>query len=235
MDCLDLMLSMIEENFKIDGVITKPPLKLTDEDYIKMFNHLDKILKKNGTVFTLIEVDRKSPSKTFETILKIERNTNFMLVDIVYWHKINILSDNVSSKLSTRNINPIFIFARKEENKTYKTNKEITSVRYCNQYNYTSIPNIINAPAKDKGVVTFKKNKVLTVDVVLEILKNYYKKSHIIYDPFNYTGATSVACIKYGCKFIGSEIDKREVEYSMKRIINTRLEIRRERKRYDGE
>ena len=76
---------------------------------------------------------------------------------------------------------------------------------------------------------------MLTVDVVLEILKNYYKKSHIIYDPFSYTGATSVACVKYGCKFIGSEIDKRQIEYSMKRIINTRLEIRRERKRNNGE
>ena len=71
---------------------------------------------------------------------------------------------------------------------------------------------------------------MLTVDVVLEILKNYYKKSHVIYDPFNYTGATSVACIKYGCKFIGSEIDKRQVEYSMKRIIQTRLELRQERR-----
>ena len=227
------MLSMIEENFKIDGVITKPPKNLSCEDYIGIFDYFDKILKKNGTVFINIEFNRKSPSDVFRTILEIEHNTNFMLVDIVYWHKINILSDNVSSKLSTRNINPIFIFARKEENKTYKTNKKITSVRYCNQYNYTSIPNIINAPAKDKGIVTFKKNKVLTVDVVLEILKNYYKKSHIIYDPFNYTGATSVACIKYGCKFIGSEIDKREVEYCMKRIINTRLE--RKKERYNGE
>ena len=225
------MLSMIEENFKIDGVITKPPLKLTDEDYIKMFNHLDKILKKNGTVFINIEFNRKSPTKTFETVLEIERNTNFILTEILYWNKTTILSDNVNPKLSTKNITPIYLFCRKEEIKTYKTNKEIVSVRYCGQYTYTAIPNVINAPAKDKGVVTFKKNKVLTVDVVLEILKNYYKKSHIIYDPFNYTGATSVACVKYGCKFIGSEIDKRQVEYSMKRIINTRLEMRRERKR----
>ena len=149
----------------------------------------------------------------------------------MYWNKTTILSDNVNPKLSTKNITPIYLFCRKEEIKTYKTNKEIVSVRYCGQYTYTAIPNVINAPAKDKGVVTFKKNKVLTVDVVLEILKNYYKKSHIIYDPFSYTGATSVACIKYGCKFIGSEIDKRQVEYSMKRIINTRLEMRRERKR----
>ena len=38
MDCLDLMLSMIEENFKIDGVITKPPKNLSCEDYISIFN-----------------------------------------------------------------------------------------------------------------------------------------------------------------------------------------------------
>ena len=229
------MKQMIEENFKIDGVITKPPLKLTDEDYIKMFNHLDKILKKNGTVFINIEFNRKSPTDVFRTILEIEHNTNFLLADILYWNKTTILSDNVNPKLSTKNITPIYLFCRKEEIKTYKTNKEIVSVRYCGQYTYTAIPNIINTPAKDKGVVTFKKNKVLTVDVVLEILKNYYKKSHIIYDPFTYTGATLVACVKYGCKFMGSEIDKRQVNYSMKRIINTRLEIRRERKRYNGE
>ena len=231
MDCLDLMLSMIEENFKIDGVITKPPKNSSDEDYIGIFDYFDKILKKNGTVFINIEFNRKSPSDVFRTILEIEHCTNFLLADILYWNKTTILSDNVNPKLSTKNITPIYLFCRKEEIKTYKTNKEIVSARYCGQYTYTAIPNVINAPAKDKGVVTFKKNKVLTVDVVLEILKNYYKKSHIIYDPFNYTGATSVACVKYGCKFIGSEIDKRQVEYSMKRIINTRLEMRRDRKR----
>lgn len=229
------MKQMIEENFKIDGVITKPPLKLTDEDYIKMFNHLDKILKKNGTVFINIEFNRKSPTDVFRTILEIEHCTNFLLADILYWNKTTILSDNVNPKLSTKNITPIYLFCRKEEIKTYKTNKEIVSARYCGQYTYTAIPNVINALAKDKGIVTFKKNKVLTVDVVLGILKSYYKKSHIIYDPFSYTGATSVACIKYGCKFIGSEVDKRQIEYNMKRIINTRLEMRRERKRYDGE
>ena len=233
MSCFDLMKQMIEENFKIDGVITKLPKNSSDEDYIGIFDYFDKILKKNGTVFINIEFNRKSPSDVFRTILEIENNTSFLLADILYWNKTTILSDNVNPKLSTKNITPIYLFCRKEEIKTYKTNKEIVSVRYCGQYTYTAIPNIINAPAKDNGVVTFKKNKVLTVDVVLGILKNYYKKSHIIYDPFSYTGATSVACIKYGCKFIGSEVDKREVEYSMKRIINTRLE--RKKERYNGE
>ena len=33
------MWSMIEENFKIDGVITKPPKNLSHEDYIGIFNY----------------------------------------------------------------------------------------------------------------------------------------------------------------------------------------------------
>ena len=59
MNCFDLMLSMIEENFKIDGVITKPPKNLSDEDYVGIFDYFDKILKKNGTVFINIEFNRK--------------------------------------------------------------------------------------------------------------------------------------------------------------------------------
>ena len=40
----------------------------------------------------------------------------------------------------------------------------------------------------------------------------------VIYDSFNGTGTTGVASLKLGHKYIGSEIDKEQVEYSIERI-----------------
>ena len=64
MSCFDLMKQMIEENFKIDGVITKPPKNLSCEDYISIFNYFDKAFEKClYTHDTTIWIYRQSANK----------------------------------------------------------------------------------------------------------------------------------------------------------------------------
>ena len=51
-----------------------------------------------------------------------------------------------------------------------------------------------------------------------QLLNIYARPNSVIYDSFNGTGTTGVASLKLGHKYIGSEIDKEQVEYSIERI-----------------
>ena len=46
----------------------------------------------------------------------------------------------------------------------------------------------------------------------------YANKNSIVYDSFTGTGTTAVACKQFGCKCIGSELSKEQVEYARSRL-----------------
>lgn len=177
----------------------------------------------------LIEIpyNRKKPSYVFQIINEIEMNTEFMLGDIIYWNKVGILPDNMSCNQSTKNVTQIHLFCRKNEFKTYKTNKIIKSYRENGQKTYTNISNIINAPVRDKGIKTFN-HKVFSTELVKELLNMYVKKRGIVFDMFCGTGSTCLATINKNIYYIASEIDKEQVEYSRVRILKKKKEIKDE-------
>ena len=50
------------------------------------------------------------------------------------------------------------------------------------------------------------------------LVTNSSNKDDIILDPFMGTGATGIACLESGRKFIGIEIDKKYFDIAIKRI-----------------
>ena len=154
-------------------------------------------------------------------------NTEFQLGDIIYWNKVGILPDNMSCNQSTKNVSQIHLFCRKNEFKTYKTNKKVKSHRENGQRTYTNISNIINAPVRDKGIKTFG-NKVFSTELVKGLLNMYVKKRGIVFDCFLGTGTVAVATINKNIYYIASEIDKEQVEYSRVRILKKKKEIKDE-------
>lgn len=154
-------------------------------------------------------------------------NTEFQLGDIIYWNKVGILPDNMSCNQSTKNVSQIHLFCRKNEFKTYNTNKKVKNFRENGQKTYTNISNIINAPVRDKGSKTFG-NKVFSTELVKELLYKYVKKRGIVFDPFCGTGSTCLATINKNIYYIGSEIDKKQYEYSLIRILKRKQEIKKE-------
>lgn len=177
----------------------------------------------------LIEIpyNRKNPSEVFQIINEIEYKTEFQLGDIIYWNKVGILPDNMSCNQSTKNISQIHLFCRKNEFKTYKTNKKVKNFRENGQKTYTNISNIINAPVRDKDSKTFG-NKVFSTELVKELLNMYVKKRGIVFDCFLGTGTVAVATINKNIYYIASEIDKKQYEYAMIRILKRKQEIKKE-------
>lgn len=174
-----------------------------------------------------IPYNRKKPSEVFQTINEIETETIFMLGDIIYWNKIDILPDNMSKTQSTKNVSQIYLFCRKSEFKNYNTNKIVKSHRENGQKTYSNIYNIINAPVRDKGVKTFG-NKVFSTELVKELLHMYVKKRGIVFDCFCGTGSTCLATLGENIYYIGCEIDKKIYEYSMIRVLKRKQEIKKE-------
>lgn len=200
---------------------------MTREEYVNLFQQFDKILVDNGTILIEIPYNRKKPSEIFQIINEIEMNTEFQLGDIIYWNKVDILPDNMSCNQSTKNVSQIHLFCRKNEFKTYKTNKKVKSYRETGQRTYTNISNIINAPVRDKRVKTFK-HKVFSTELVKELLHMYVKKRGIVFDCFLGVGSTCLATINENIYYIGCEIDKKQVEYSLIRILKRKQEIKKE-------
>lgn len=145
----------------------------------------------------------------------------------MYWNKVGILPDNMSKTQSTKNISQIHLFCRKNEFKTYNTNKIVKSYRENQQKTYTNISNIINAPVRDKDSKTFN-HKVFSTELVKELLYKYVKKRGIVFDCFLGVGSTCLATINENIYYIGCEINKEIYEYARTRVLKKKKEIKDE-------
>lgn len=246
---LDLHKKLVENSKFVDGIITSPPYNTarvvkteraidnyenrygkyddnkTVEQYInwsvKLFNSFNEILKKDGCICYNISYSSENIDKAstmWHVISKIMLETEFTLADVIYWKKGSALPNNVSKNKITRIIEPIFIFCRKSEFKTFNSNKKIKSRSKTNQAYYHNVMNYIEAKNNDE---TTKINKATySSELVEKLIDIYFKENSIILDPFNGTGTTSIACINKSCKYIGSEIDEKQIEHTIDRIQN---------------
>jgi site-specific DNA-methyltransferase (adenine-specific)/modification methylase len=239
-DCLEFMDTIPDHC--IDLVLTSPPYNMTKrkggwadkttrydvyddnmsyDDYIewtiRIFNLFDKILKENACILYNFSYSIENPGFPYELVSSIIQYTNFTIADTIIWKKSNSMPYPASPNRLQRIWEYVFVFVRKDEIKSFNTNKQISKISKTGQKYYKPMFNFIQAknndnPTPDINQATF------STDMVLELLKMYCKEDYIVYDPFMGTGTTAVACIKYGCKYIGTEISKKQIEYALSRI-----------------
>ena len=246
-DCLKTIETVKKANKKIDLVLTSPPYngsrnnkkkneksrethndrydvdednKTNEESYewiLSIINGCEEILNENGVILWNQSYSSENPMVLWELINEIHSKTKFMIADVIVWKKGSALPNNVGNKL-TRIWEPVFVLCRKDEYKTFKTNKEVTSVSKTGQKYYANVFNFFEAPNNDKS--TNLNKATFSSDMVLQLLKIYAKPNSVIYDPFMGTGTTGIGVEKYGngCICIGSEISPAQVEYSNNRL-----------------
>lgn len=245
-NCFTTLKNMVDANYTVDIILTSPPYStsrskvktekamdtynrrydiclddMTSEEYrewtVDLFNNFDKVLSKNGVVLYNVSYGSENPSALWLSLLSIIEKTNFMIADTIIWKKRSALPNNVGNKL-TRITEFVFVICRKDEYKTFKTNKEVTSVSKTGQKYYANVFNFFEAPNNDKS--TNLNKATFSSDMVLQLLKIYAKPNSVIYDPFMGTGTTGIGVEKYGngCICIGSEISPAQVEYSNNRL-----------------
>jgi DNA modification methylase len=246
-DCIKVMNGMYLDEQFVDLVITSPPYNnsrqsgsmknhevrydihmdnMTNEEYSlwlrKIFNCYDKVLNKNGCVTFNISYGSENTEAMFLAISQIITYTKFTIADVIIWKKKSALPNNVSPNKTTRITEFIFVLCRKEEFKTFNTNKKVESVSKTGQKIYENVFNFINAKNNDESNDLNK--ATFSSDLVHSLLDRYYVGG-IVLDNFSGTATTSFACQERNIKSIGIELSTKQCEYSVNRLRNTQTRL----------
>ena len=193
---------------------------MTEAEYINftinLFIKLDKVLVNNGCILYNMSYGTENVDLMYKTIFNIIDKTPFTVVDTISWKKKNALPNSVSPNRLTRICEFVYVIVRKDEIKSFNANKEISSVRPNGQKMYKNYHNYIEARNND-GSCNLNK-ATYSSELVMKLIDIYFKENSIIYDPFIGTGTTAVGCLLKNCKFIGSEISKRQVDFANNRL-----------------
>lgn len=246
-DCFDTMKRMVNDNQKVNCIITSPPYCTPNDDSrkysdnrfdnyqvhydvfegfsgqdeyrewsIKLFSAYGNVLEKDGVVLYNISYTAKAPDLMWLVVADIINNTSFTVADCISWKKKSALPANQDCNRLTRICE--FVFVRKSELTTFKTNKEQSGAKYKNLFF-----NFIEAANND--ILDLKINRLnsacFSSEFVVSLLNIYCKPNYVVYDSFMGTGTTAVACRRFGCNFIGSELSKAQTDVALSRLFGT--------------
>lgn len=203
----------------------------TPEEYAKwsidVFNEFDRILKENRIVLYNYGLGSDSLSgfgnaDWFNTVVAICEGTNFNVADLLFWKKKTALPNNMSPNKSTRIVEPVIVFCRKNEIMTFLSNKKQTSEFKTGQKLYSPFYNIFEARNND-GACDLNKATYSTqfVDTLIDLYcPDELRNGWTILDPFSGTGTTGVSAMAHGMKYIGVELSEQQCRYAVERIGN---------------
>ena len=232
----ELTMERIESN-TIDLIITSPPYNIirpnsTDRGYdlykdgmsndeyidwtLNMFKQFERCLVKDGVVLYNMSYGTENTILMSLVVADVIRRSDFTLADIIVWKKKSATPNNVSHNKTTRIVEYIYVFCRKDEFHTFKCNKQKLKERESGQAIYENVYNFISAPNNDGS--TDLNKATFSSKMVRKLLSIYAPPNSLVYDPFMGTGSTAVACVVDGHRYIGSEISNKQCEYAEKRI-----------------
>lgn len=242
-DCSETIRRMIENDVKVDVILTSPPYNMTkrkggyadtgrydvyedwksEDEYIdwtvSLFNSFENILGKQRSIIYNFSYSIENPSLPYKLITAIVNSTPFDIVDTIVWKKKCGLPFPANGKRLSRNWEFVFVFTRKEEVNTYENNRRVKSVsEKTGQKYYEAIYNFIDA-ANNDGKCPLNQATYST-ELCDKLLDIYAKDGWTVYDPFMGSGTTAVSCKKRGLKYIGSEISEAQVNYANERLEN---------------
>lgn len=221
----------------IDLIITSPPYNIirpnstdrgydvykdgmSNEEYIDwtldMFKEFERCLVTDGIVLYNMSYGTENTILMSLVVADIIRKSDFTLADIIVWKKKSATPNNVSHNKTTRIVEYIYVFCRKDEFHTFNCNKKKLKERESGQAIYENVYNFISAPNNDGS--TDLNKATYSTKLVRTLLNMYAKPNSLVYDPFMGTGTTAVACIIDGHDYIGSEISDKQCAYAEKRI-----------------
>lgn len=245
-DCLDTMSRLSNS---VDLIITSPPYNMTsrkggnadsgrydvyvdwksEQDYLewtlKIFNNFNNILKKDSVVLYNFSYSIENPSLPYKLVAILEEKSVFTLVDSIIWKKATGMPFPANKYRLSRNWEFVWVFARKAEINSFRIYKGISKIAKTKQSYYNIFYNMIESVNSDNP--TPKLNQATySSELCLKLMDIYCTDNYVIYDPFNGTGTTGYACniSKYkDLVYYGSEISKKQVEYSLNRINNKNI------------
>lgn len=228
-------------NSSLGGIITSPPYNintersdcyynngyseldgLSENDYLEVrtdeFKEFSRVLKNDGVICYNISYAKENPILPTLLVSKIHNETDLTVADIICWKKPHAIPFQTSPTKLSRVTELIYIFVKKCNLHSFKTNKEVSKVNgKTGQKFYKNYVNYIEAKNNDGYKSRFK--AAFSQDLVNKLINIYFPKGSLIYDPFAGIGTTLLSCIVNDCKYIGSELIKNTYEIANERIM----------------
>ena len=132
------------------------------------------------------------------------------------WKKSSAIPNNVSATQLTRIWEHVFVFCRRDEIKTFKTNKKVKSISHFGQKFYETYYNFIEAKNND-GTCPLNKC-TYSSELCMKLLGIYGEAGMTVLDPFSGTGTTGLACKALNMNYIGLELSEKQNEWAKNRI-----------------
>tara|TARA_R100001510_G_C7579378_1_gene152936 strand:+ start:33 stop:776 length:744 start_codon:yes stop_codon:yes gene_type:complete len=235
-DCMDTM-SKMNDNF-VDIIITSPPYNIgvgrkngkrsKSLSYDNYNDNLDKKSYFKKIKKWLDEMIRVTKYHIFFNIQEIRGNKGIIkflyknyqdnIKEVFIWAKQNPPSCINDTGIS-KGYEYIFCFSKDEPQKTI--------FKYCNFSNYNGdyVKNIIIKPVNsDKE--TSEHNFAFSIWLPKYFINYFSKENDIVYDPFMGVGTTACASLDLKRKYIGSEVSKKYVSISNKRILKYKNQLK---------
>lgn len=237
-NCIDTI-NRLKDKY-IDGIITSPPYNinversdcyynngyseldgLTENEYLDIrtfeFKQFSRIIKDDGVICYNLSYAKENPILPTLLVSKVHNETDLTIADIICWKKSNAIPFQTSPTKLSRITESIYVFVKKDQLHTFKTNKQISKVNEkTGQKFYKNYTNYINAKNNDGYKCRLK--AAFSQDLVNQLIDIYFPKDSLIYDPFCGIGTTQLSCIKNECNYIGSELITEFYDIAIKRI-----------------
>lgn len=228
---------LISKKVKVNKVVTSPPYNIirpnstdrgydvykdgmSNEEYIrwtlKIFKRFDKLIEKDGCILYNMSYGGENTICMNLTVAEIIQKTDFTLADIIVWHKNQATPNNVSKNKLTRIVEFIYVFVKKDDFKTFETNKKVVGKRKTGQKTYENKFNYIKAKNNDKSTSINK--ATYSTDLMKQLFDFYVQENDIILDPFGGTGTTACASYENGNDCYSIELSEEQINYSKDRL-----------------
>ena len=226
-NCTDILDDLIEENKKVDLIITSPPYNLgmkqsMNKDVIVSYNKYTDDLEYKDYINWQVDILNKCYELLTDRGLlyynhkeRHYKNNYFNPINVVQSSKLKPLQTIIWNRLSGMNFNigryvnsyEQIIVAYKNENTYMRINK--SAEKYFDVWNIQPTSNYMQ-------VATFP------LELPERIIRGYNNYDNlVVLDPFMGSGTTGVACKKLGVDFIGIELDDLYFNNARKRIEET--------------
>lgn len=239
-DCLEVMQDLIDDNVKVDMVLTDPPYNITANrwdnslDLKKMWEKLEQLIKYKGNILLF-----SSGMFTHQLALSNPKLYRYELI----WKKSKCGSPFTAKYMPLKKHENILVFGEsasyykpqmskgepyKRDFTSYKKNNMEYGVKGCKTDNKgTRHPiSVLDFPQKWRRQDQLHPTQK-PVPLLEFLIKSYCREDGIVLDFTMGSGSTGVACLNTNRQFIGIELDENYYNIAKERCDNqqTRLEV----------